>query len=176
MKIYMFHYVRDSKFNYYHFDIKEFENKIIELKKKYKFINNEELKKLIIQKKDLTNYIMFTFDDGTIDHYLLVYPILKKHNCSGLFFIPSSIFNKKILNVQILHQLLALDKFDEMYDFLISELRSINYSIDDIKLNNSLDNNNVALFKQLLQYILPFEIRTKILEKLMGEKFDRKNR
>ena len=99
--------------------------------------------------------------------YKLVYPILKKHNCSGLFFIPSSIFNKKILNVQILHQLLALDKFDEMYDFLISELRSINYSMDDIKLNNSLDNNNVALFKQLLQYILPFEIRTKILEKLM---------
>jgi peptidoglycan/xylan/chitin deacetylase (PgdA/CDA1 family) len=36
---------------------------------------------------------ILTFDDGTIDHYEKVAPILKQHGCQGVFFIPTSRLN-----------------------------------------------------------------------------------
>jgi len=37
---------------------------------------------------------VLTFDDGTIDHFELVKPILEERNCRGLFFVPTSKLNK----------------------------------------------------------------------------------
>ena len=72
MKIYMFHYVTRD-FNYFHFDVDEFENTIKELIKHYRIIGLIELYDRIKEKKELKNCIMLTFDDGTKDHYKYVY-------------------------------------------------------------------------------------------------------
>jgi peptidoglycan/xylan/chitin deacetylase (PgdA/CDA1 family) len=43
------------------------------------------------------------FDDGTYDHYELVFPILQKHKCQGVFFVPTSKLNKRgyMTNAQV---------------------------------------------------------------------------
>lgn len=167
MKIYMFHYVLKN-FPYYHFDADLFEEKIKNIKKRNKIISLEEYDKIDLSKDgNKENYVMLTFDDGTIDHYNIVYKILKKYNCPGLFFISSNIFNKEILDIQIIHRLLSLNKFDEMYEILISELQKINFSFDNNDINNSLDNKKTAMFKQLLQYKLPYNVRKNIINKLV---------
>ena len=38
-------------------------------------------------------YIL-SFDDGTSDHYSVVFPLLQKHACKGIFFIPTAKLNK----------------------------------------------------------------------------------
>ena len=107
MKVYMFHYV-SKNFNYYHYDLDLFDKTICYLSNNYKIISLKEFNSMIENKIQITdNYVMLTFDDGTIDHYQNVYPILKKYNCSGLFFIPSCIFKNKVLDIQIIHQLLS---------------------------------------------------------------------
>jgi peptidoglycan/xylan/chitin deacetylase (PgdA/CDA1 family) len=39
------------------------------------------------------NYIL-SFDDGTLDHYETVFPILQQHHRQGVFFIPTAKLNK----------------------------------------------------------------------------------
>lgn len=164
MKVYMFHYVKTNS-NYYHYDLKQFEKTIKYLKENYKVISLKQFDELKKENKIIPDdYIMLTFDDGTIDHYKNVYPILLKYNCSGLFFIPSCIFNNKVLDVQIIHQLLENNSIDILMNDLISELSDGNI---DILNKEKIDNNNSeSIFKQLLQYKLPKDIRYKILHYL----------
>lgn len=48
------------------------------------------------------SYIL-SFDDGTSDHYDAVFPLLQKHGCQGIFFIPTAKLNKEgyVTNAQI---------------------------------------------------------------------------
>lgn len=161
MKIYMFHYVKD-KSNYYHFNAKLFEDKIKELLKKYKIISLKDMK----SNNDLNNSIMLTFDDGTIDHYEIVYPILKKLNVSGLFFIPSCIKSKKMLDIQIIHKLLEVENSEILLKKICRKLDGFGIDINNYKVDKSLDSNSMALVKQLLQFKLDKDIREKILNDL----------
>ena len=129
MKVYMFHYVKTNS-NYYHYDLKQFEKTIKYLKENYKVISLKQFDELKKENKIIPDdYIMLTFDDGTIDHYKNVYSILLKYNCSGLFFIPSCIFNNKVLDVQIIHQLLENNSIDILMNDLISEISDGNIDI-----------------------------------------------
>jgi len=166
MKVIMFHYVM-PEFDYYHFDLNLFEEKIKYLKSKYKILSLKDYHNLMQKNNQIgENYIMLTFDDGTIDHYRYVYPILKKHDCSGLFFIPSCIFKDEVLNIQLIHKLLSLNKFKEIYNDLIQYIESINFNLDNLDLFNTYDDQKVRIFKQLLQHILPTNHRKEILFKL----------
>jgi peptidoglycan/xylan/chitin deacetylase (PgdA/CDA1 family) len=46
---------------------------------------------------------VLTFDDGTIDHYEVVFPLLEKHHCQGVFFIPTAELNQPgyVTNAQV---------------------------------------------------------------------------
>lgn len=46
---------------------------------------------------------MLTFDDGTLDHYEVVFPLLEKHHCQGVFFIPTAKLNQPghLTNAQV---------------------------------------------------------------------------
>ena len=161
MKVYMFHYVKD-KSNYFHFDAKLFNDNIKELLKKYKIISFKDMN----SNNDLNNSIMLTFDDGTIDHYEIVYPILKKLNVSGLFFIPSCIKSKKMLDIQIIHKLLEVENSEILLKKICRKLDGFGIDINNYKLDKSLDSNSMALVKQLLQFKLDKDIREKILNDL----------
>jgi len=163
MKIYMFHYVTRD-FNYFHFDVDEFENTIKELIKHYRIIGLIELYDRIEEKKELKNCIMLTFDDGTKDHYKYVYPILKKYNVPGVFFISSNIIKGEILDIHIIHQLFAKVGVEKLYDDLVEELKKREIVINDKEfITTKFDEYKMKYVKQLLQFILSREQRTEII-------------
>lgn len=172
MKIYMFHYVNDKSFKYYHFDIKMLDSVIKKLKADgKKFISFSEFKQRLNRNDNLNNCVLLTFDDGTKDHYYNVYPILKENNISGLFFISSNIINKKILDINLIHRIISSTDFDILYKNFLKKLDK--YEIDD-KLNENTvltayDDERMRYFKQMLQFLLPDNIRMEILYELARE-------
>ena len=169
MKVYMFHYVKPFS-NYHHFNSDEFEKTIIKLMNNHHIISLKDLQ----EGNTSDNSIMLTFDDGTQDHYKYVYPILKKYNLSGLFFIPSSIYTKKMLDIQIIHQLLEKESIKVLYEDLEQELKNRKIDITKLVIDKNLDNQKTATFKQLLQSKLPYTIRTELLE-LFQKKYNISN-
>lgn len=163
MKVFMFHYVKEYS-NYYYFDKKEFEKIVEYFSQKYNVISLKDYRHI---DKDDDHNIMFTFDDGTIDHYENVYPILKKYNCSGLFFITSSIITRQPLDIQIIHKLLEKVPLDKLYSELCNQIKCYDIDIKILHLKKTLDNNKMAFFKQMLQYKLPEQVRKEILDFLI---------
>jgi peptidoglycan/xylan/chitin deacetylase (PgdA/CDA1 family) len=45
---------------------------------------------LLTPQPDSTPCYALTFDDGTEDHQQIVLPLLQKHNCRGIFFVPTA--------------------------------------------------------------------------------------
>lgn len=170
MKIYMFHYVTEN-FNYYHFDKNKFEEVVKNLSLTNKIINLKELKKLYQENEKIPDsYVMLTFDDGTIDHYKYVYPILKKYNVPGVFFVCSNIVNKKNLNIQLIHQILSKCRIDDIYIELQNFIFENNIEFKD---NCIVDKSSYAwkeiYVKKMIQTILPEEYSNKILNKLINK-------
>ncbi len=167
MKIIMFHYVM-KKFNYFHFDVDLFERYIRILKDKYIFIGIEEAKK-IINLENSEKYMMLTFDDGTKDHYEYVYPILNKYNIKGVFFVGTNIFYNEILDIHLIHRLIAKVGIDRLYDKTKEIIDEKQISINEKEFINNIDGYKMRYVKQLLQYVLPQEIRVWVLRKLINE-------
>lgn len=171
MNVYMFHYVTDN-FKYYHFDKGQFEETIKKLiMSNNKIINLKVLKKLQEKNEIIdNNYVLLTFDDGTIDHYKYVFPILKKYNVPGVFFICSNIFHKNVLNIQLIHQIFNKIDIDEFYFEIQNYIFKNNliYKPQEI-VNINLNNWKEKYIKRLLQTSLPVEHTKKILEQLMNK-------
>lgn len=72
-------------------DAASFEEKILAVKSKYRFVCLEELTDLIANKKSLKNICHISFDDGEISFYEIVYPILKKHSVPVSLFVSPKI-------------------------------------------------------------------------------------
>ena len=79
----------------------EFEKQIAYLtKKNYKTISSQEFLEILKSGKNPDQKtVMLTFDDGVTNHYTTAYPILKKYNQKGTFFIPSH--NTQISQIQL---------------------------------------------------------------------------
>ena len=168
--VYMFHYVNGDRFNYYHFDKNDFERIIIKLLNSGKKIISFTEFKLMVKCNDsnIDNCILLTFDDGTRDHYDIVYPILKKYNISGLFFLCSNILEHKILDVNLIHQIIANAQFEDLFSNFEKLLIENNITNDnyDMLIRTENDDKKMLYFKQMLQFILPDNIKNEILNKL----------
>ena len=86
----MYHYIRPIKDSPYPLikglELEEFKAQLNFLEKNYKIITMEALIKFV--KKDISlpkNSCLLTFDDGYKDHYLYVFPELKKKRNSRIF-------------------------------------------------------------------------------------------
>lgn len=94
-----YHRVMNIKDNQdYNYDIElvsastsDFEKQVQYIKKNYTPITFSMLKKLSVEKKLINKPpIIITFDDGFLDNYDYVYPILKKYSVPATFFISTS--------------------------------------------------------------------------------------
>lgn len=183
LTIVMYHYVRDLAESRYPeikaLTLNEFQGQLGYLMKHYELIEIDDF--IGALEKDgrrlPNNAAILTFDDGFIDHYINVSPLLKERGIQGYFF-PSSaaIRNQKVLEVHKIQFLLAsvpnktdivvelfkiMDEFRD--DLGLASNRSIysNYAIA-----SRFDSAEVIFIKRALQVGLPEECRTEAIRRL----------
>lgn len=177
----MYHYVRDlesSKFPKINgLDTRLFDEQIAYLRKNYNLIQMEELLNYIDEGIELpNNAAMLTFDDGFIDHYSNVFPILEKYQLKGCFYPPiHSILENKVLDVHKIHHILAskIDKkelINHIKVFMLSELEYEDAYYHELfskyAVPNRYDDKETIFIKRILQTGLDLLQREILVDRL----------
>lgn len=183
--IIMYHYVRDLKHSRYSeikgLDIREFKGQLEYLKKHYYFLTMEMLIDALENKTGLPPHsVLLTFDDGYMDHYQYVFPVLDELKIQGSFYPPGkAIMEQKVLDVNKIHFILAaepdkkiiineiykeLDKYRDDYN-----LENNTWYFDKLAKPNRFDSAEVIFIKRLLQAELDETLR-KIITRNLFEK------
>lgn len=121
--------------------------------------------------------LLLTFDDGYIDHFTYVFPMLKEYGMQGSFFVPGKVFTEhKLLDVNKIHFLLASSSMDILYGELLKMLnfyRGEEWSypsneelIQQYAVANRWDSKETIFFKRMLQVVLPEKLRGMIVDNL----------
>src|SRR6185369_1372738 len=124
--------------------------------------------------------LMLTFDDGYVDHFTDVFPILDRENLPGCFFPPAKcILEHKVLDVNKTHFVLAsapdkrslvehickrIDENRSRYKLLASSAYW-----EKIGRPNRYDTAEVVFCKDMLQRELPLELRQAITDELFSQ-------
>ena len=109
----MYHYVRETQKSEYPnlkvLNLNDFKKQIENFSKKFNLLKYEDFLEILSTKKiPKKPSILLTFDDGYIDHFKYVLPILVKYKVSGIFYPPIlSMENKKVLDTNKIHFILA---------------------------------------------------------------------
>lgn len=180
----MYHYVRDlinSRYpNIKGLDICSFKNQIEFIKKNYNIIKMEDFVDAIESNIQLpVNSALLTFDDGYIDHYTQVLPVLLDNNLQGSFFIPARLIKEDIvLDVNKIHFILEGCKnikvlITEIFKLLDNNrikynLESNDYYYNKLAIANRFDNSDIIFIKRILQSELCLELRKKIIDHLFN--------
>lgn len=178
--IVMYHYVRDLMHSRYPeikgLDVKLFRQQIDYLCEHFNIVKMEDI---IARKMGGGGYplpenaMLLTFDDGYVDHYTYVFPILEEAGVQGSFFIPGKTFTThQLLDVNKIHYILASvdmgkllsDVFERMdyyrgkeFDYPSNEELFEKYA-----LKNRFDKKETVFIKRMLQTVLPEKVRNRI--------------
>lgn len=147
----------------------------------YNFVSVEEVAAAIKGKHSLPNMpILLTFDDGILDHYLYVFPELKRRGVSGAFY-PSvcAIKKRKVLDVQKIHYILASNVETSSIISFVEDRMSLERQRLALRTNdeyrrefmkgNQWDTAHVIYLKRLLQKALPEDFRARLVDELFSE-------
>jgi peptidoglycan/xylan/chitin deacetylase (PgdA/CDA1 family) len=185
LTIVMYHYVRRINESRYP-EIKglerdQFIEQISYLKKHYHCVTAKEVIQATRAECELPrNAALLTFDDGYLDHYLNVLPILQKEKLHGCFYPPARcIEDRVILDVNKIHFVLASvpdkSKLVDAINCRIEAARS-SYNLDSIesyfhryRQANRFDPADVIYIKRMLQMGLPEELRGQIVDDLFRQ-------
>ncbi|WP_228940120.1 MULTISPECIES: polysaccharide deacetylase family protein [Photorhabdus] len=182
LTVVMYHYVRrihDSRYpgiKGLEFDL--FLEQVAYIKKNYTPITIEQAIHSFESGEKLPNHaILLTFDDAYSDHFINVYPVLKKNNIQGCFYAPAKAITENIiLDVNKLHFILSsckdLSKIINHIKILLEKERK-NHNIknfdeyySELAIANRFDSANTIFIKRLLQVALPEPIRNRICDHL----------
>jgi len=184
INIVMYHYVRNLGRSRYPtikgLDISLFRRQIDFLHSHFTIIRMEDMLSALDGGELPDNAALLTFDDGYIDHYTTVFPILDEIGVQGSFFPPSTILeNARVLDVNKIHFILASGEVRQIYESLIKaidEHRGMEFLIPEthILLNeydkpNRFDSGEIIFIKRMLQTVLPERLRKIIFDKLFRQ-------
>jgi len=112
--IVMYHFVRNLRHARYPeikgLDTANFAGQIAYIRRHYQVVSMEDV---IAAARDSDaelpeRALLLTFDDGYIDHYTNVFPLLDRYGLTGAFFPPArAILERTVLDVNKIHFLLA---------------------------------------------------------------------
>lgn len=188
--IVMYHYVRDLVHSRYPeikgLDVHLFEQQLAYIREHFQVIRMEELL-AAYEAEDFSALperpLLLTFDDGYIDHYTVVYPLLKKYGMQGSFFPNArAVKEHKLLDVNKIHHILAVAPIDELVQecyHVMDQYRKSGGVIppneqifQELAVPNRWDPGEVIFVKRLLQNYLPEDVRgeiaTGLFEKYVG--------
>ena len=197
LTIIMYHYVRDLAHSAYPaikgLDLALFEEQLDFLLREFTPVRMEDVLAAIaagtgpdeLRAESATAFkdrppVLLTFDDGYIDHYETVYPLLKKHGIQGSFFIPGKTFTEHaLLDVNKIHFILAASGTAQLKADLLAELDALRAAGTNLPPNVDLyaqygharmfDDADTIFCKSLLQSALPEDIRSQIASKLFKQ-------
>jgi peptidoglycan/xylan/chitin deacetylase (PgdA/CDA1 family) len=163
-------------------DLEDFKDQVAFLKDKFNPISLKEFIEAKTSAAELPpNACLLTFDDGYIDHFIHVFPLLKKEGISGIFF-PSkqALIDREMLDVNKIQLLVRskidLNRLEASMEARIHELNDGENPINVVdlrkkyRIKNRFDNLQVSYIKNILQHALPLYIRRRIIKTLF-EKF-----
>ena len=178
----MYHYVRDLKHSRYPsikgLDIGLFQKQMEFLKSNYNVVCMEQVIDAVKGRQPLPEKaVLLTFDDGYIDNFTYVFPVLEKFGFQGSFFIPGKTFSThQLLDVNKIHYILAsadirklvADVKEEMdyyrgleYDYPPTDELWNQYAKDE-----RFDGRDTVFVKRILQTVLPEKLRNRISSNL----------
>ena len=175
----MYHYIKDFInplfLNLKGLDAELFDEQLNFFEKNFNVIKMEDLIEYFNDegKEPLPqNSMLLTFDDGYLCHYTAAYPILKKHNMQGSFFIPARILDNKreLLNTNKIHLVLVNNPIEKVYNELCFMLKKDGLQPDMLYKKyatmNRYDDEKTAFCKAILQNINPLEYRNELINTL----------
>ncbi len=185
LSVVMYHYVRRINNSRYPgikgLELKDFIEQIKYLKRHYNIVTMEEVIGASQGDEQLpVNSALLTFDDGYAEHFSHVYPVLKKHQLQGSFYIPAkTVLENVLLDVNKIHFILAscqdftqlikrirqkIEEHQQRY-----QLRSFEAYYQELAIANRFDPAEVIFIKRILQHALPEQLRNIIADKLFTE-------
>ena len=184
--IVMYHFIRNLKKSRYPdvkgLDLYEFIEQIKYIQSFYTVISMEELIAASSPGGDPLppNALLLTFDDGYIDHFINVFPLLEKYGIQGSFF-PSvkTITECRVLDVNKVHFILAtVEDKTQIIRTIFTDIKEnqSEYALEQpefyyerLALPGRYDTAEVVFIKRILQKGLPEELRARIVNKLFAE-------
>ncbi|MFD2670594.1 polysaccharide deacetylase family protein [Marinicrinis sediminis] len=182
LTIVMYHYVRDLPYMRYP-GIKglltsQFRAQLDYFARYYTFVTMEACIAALNSGQDLpARALLLTFDDGYLDHYTNVFPLLHERGIQGSFFPAAKpIREKKVLQVNKIHFILeSATRLEpvirDLFDLL--DQHRENYALDSnasyvrrLAVANRLDSKEVIFLKRMLQKELPVQVREPIVDEL----------
>lgn len=174
----MYHYVRDIEHSRYPkikgLDVHLFREQIEFMKKNFSIVTMEQVMDAIEGKSELPNNAMLlTFDDGYIDNYTYVLPILEEAKIQGSFFIPGKTFStNQLLDVNKIHYILASAQMNHLIGDVYERMNYYRGQEFDYPSNeelfveygkaNRFDDKETIFVKRILQTVLPEQLRNRI--------------
>lgn len=113
LTIVMYHYVRDLRRSRYPeikaLSLEDFEGQVEYVKKHYNVIGGQDLMNAVDGSAPLPpRPLLLTFDDGYLDHFTGVFPVLEREKLPACFFPPARcILEHNVLDVNKIHFILA---------------------------------------------------------------------
>ena len=185
LTIVMYHYVRDMSLRENRglkaLELSLFSDQLDYLADRYTPVSVEDVIEAVDQKTALpSDACLLTFDDGYLDHFSNVFPLLKRKGITGAFYSPfHSVENRVLLDVNKIHFLLARnDDHDLLVKRLLealaplrreNSLESDTHFLEEYCHKNRFDEANTAFIKRMLQFVLPEAIRNKITDDLFRQ-------
>jgi len=112
MKAIMYHYIRPQDaaqphLFYLHAD--DFQRQLDHFEQQYSFVSQQQWQAALATPHEaLSSGVVLTFDDGLIDHYRYVRPILAERGLWGIFYVSSATLQaQQLLSVHRVHYLLG---------------------------------------------------------------------
>lgn len=181
----MYHYVRDLRNSRYPaikgLDYHLFKQQMEFFKQNFSVVTMEEVIAAQKESYDLPkNALLLTFDDGYIDHYTYVLPVLKEYKMQGSFFVQGKTFiENTLLDVNKIHFILASTDIQIVLQDLLKRLDYYRGQEFDFPSNDELfseyavanrfDCKEVIFIKRILQVVLPENLRSKIASEMFKE-------
>ncbi|MGE5609838.1 MAG: polysaccharide deacetylase family protein [Bacillota bacterium] len=182
LTIVMYHYVRDLHRSRYPqikgLDIELFRQQIDYLLRYYLPVAMEDVISAFHERAPLPkNAVLLTFDDGYVDHYQYVFPILDQKHIRASFFAPAkAILESRVLDVNKIQYVLAsvpdkgriVESIFQMMDQHRHEipLESREFYLQQHAKASQFDPAEVVFINRMLQVALPEPLRSQITDQL----------
>lgn len=186
LTIVMYHYVRDLQHSRFPEikgrDVREFRKQLEHIAATYKVVTAEDV--MAAARGDVRlpeKACWLTFDDGYLDHFTCVLPLLNEFGFQGSFFPPvKTIIERDVLDVNKVHFILAsgqdVSSLVAALKDAFEERRRNDHRLDvwaayqeKFAKANAYDSADVVFFKRMLQVALPEDVRGPICDHLFSE-------